>query len=137
MTRLVAAHEAEEILHILVVRALFHFGIEHAAGKLRGDRADEKVAELLVELFRIDEGGVELLGALEMLIVGVGAHLFHQRIPLLAHGRDIRPVKLCEIRCVEPRAQKGVFLGDAGRFDRDVVAQRGVHSALLFVKLTS
>ena len=88
VTGLVAAHEGEEVAHVFVLGALLHFGVEHAARKFGRDRADEKVAELLVEVRRqIREVGVEFLSSNEVLFVWIGAHLRDQRVPLRAHRR--------------------------------------------------
>ena len=59
-------------------------------------------------LRQVGEIGVEFVGAQEMPLIGVAAHLLDQRVPFGAHGADVDPVDLREIRGVEARRQNRV-----------------------------
>ena len=86
MPTLVARHQGEELAHVRVLDVLLELDIEHAAREFRRHRRDQEVLELLLEPFR-QRGQVEvvpLVGALEVALVGVVAHLLDQRVPVLA-----------------------------------------------------
>ena len=115
MTPFVAAHEAEELGDIRVRHAPPDLRVQDAAGKLRGQRADEKVDELL-DVREVRPVPLEGLGPTKVIAVGIGAKLLQERVVLLAHRAHVDVVELLEVGRVEARRQDGVFLGLACRF---------------------
>ena len=77
-----------------------------------------------------------ILVAVEMPLVGVGAHLGEQLVPFVAHAVDAHAVELVEVGRVEARAQHRVLLRRARRVVGTTDGFDG-HSLLPDEKLTS
>ena len=112
MPRLVARHGAEQPPDVGVGDALLDLSVEHAAGELGGDRADQEVEELALQAGRHGgEIGIETLVAHEMAGIEVGVELGQQAVPLAAHQAHVDAVHVGEVGGVEARAEHGVALG--------------------------
>ena len=107
---LVAAHEAEQFLDILVLDPLLDLRIEHAAGEFGGERADQEILELLAQLGRQRfQIVLEFVGLDEMRLVVIGAQFPDDRIPFGAHQADIEAIHRLEIGGIEARAEDCVL----------------------------
>ena len=149
MAGLVAAHEAEQLLDILVLDPLLDLRIEHAAGEFGGERADQEILEFLAQLGRQRfQIVLEFVGLDEMRLVVIGAQLPDDRVPFGAHQADIEAIHRLEIGGVEARAEDrilarhveafGAALDAGSRLQAALgAAFHGDHDALPSEKLTS
>ena len=113
---LVAGHEGEQVMDVAGCDALLDLGIEHAAGELGGDGADQEFEQLFAQRrVHVGEVDVELLVADEVALVGVGAQFGDQAVPFAADAADVDLGHGVEIGGVEARRQDRVLLGERRR----------------------
>ena len=131
MAGLVAAHEAEQLLDILVLDPLLDLRIEHAAGEFRGQRAHQEILELLAQVRRQRfQIVLEFVGLDEMRLVVIGAQLLDHGVPFGAHQADIEAIHRLEIGGVEARAEDRVLARFVEAFGAALYAGARLQAAL-------